>query len=297
MTDDTHDTDTAGAGNRVVGSTGDLIDVIDAAQEAVAPHPLEAGDLFAVTTPSGARTTIFDLERKLPNPHRKKGTVKLHTQDALARYVGTHHEGDATTLYGDLDLATVTAVLNGHQVRSAGEEGNGGAAGWGDHRAVLTLRETKSWAAWTAIDGKALDQTTFAQFVEDHTLDVVEPNGATVLELAKTFEATTSVNFASAVRLDNGQRQLTYQETTTARAGQNGAMQVPDEIVLGLKPWLGTPEPYKVVARLRYNVREGHLKIGVSLLRLDLIIESAFGDVLEDIAGACGYAPLRGEAP
>lgn len=279
---------------------GDMRAVIDTAQQAVDPSVVEAGYLAVANVGPGARICVIDLESKSPNPRRKRATVTLHTAVALAAYVNNHHEGDATALYGDADTTTVVAVLNGHASRQPSSdeqrEAQLGTAGWGDHRATLQLRKTPEWRAWTDADGQAFDQVAFAEFIEDHQADIVDPPAADMLELAKTFEAKSDANFKSAIRLDSGQRRLTFEETIAARAGVEGNIEVPELVTLGLRPFDGT-EPYRIQARFRFRVASGSVKFVVVLDRPDLVLRSAFDDVLAMLADRTGFAPLRGVAP
>lgn len=271
--------------------------IIDVAMQATEQIQVEPGYLAVTQVAPGCTLAVIDLERKLPAPRRKKGTVHLHTAESFSAYVQAHDEGAATTLYGDIDNSRVTAVLNGHENR---HEADGAqpvaAAGWGDHRAILDLRLTTEWEAWNRISGKQLEQVAFAEFIEDHVADCVEPAGAEMLELAQTFEATVGVDFASATRLTSGQRQLTYKETIEARVGQQGQMQVPEAVRLGIKVYEGG-DPYELRARLRFRILGGALKIGVVLDRPDLVLRDAFEKTLDAIEAQTTFAPLWGVAP
>jgi hypothetical protein len=80
----------------------------------------------------------------------------------------------------------------------------------------------------------------------------------------------------------DGQTQLLYKETVAARAGQRGDLEIPSVLRLALKPYIGGPT-YAVLARFRYRLRGTALVLGYVLERPDLILESAFGDVVDSL--------------
>lgn len=268
-------------------TTTDAQVIVDTAIASTTPEILDAQHVYSVVVPAGANLEVLDLERFHAQPSRKKGTVELRTGDSLAAYVQVHGKsagGQGTDLYADVDTLRIVAVLNAH---------TGDAAGWGDHRADLTLRLTPEWRKWTARSGQLLDQVAFAEHVEDGLAEIVDPPGAEMLELAQTFQANTKVAFKSARRLADGQRQLTYEETIDARAGEKGNITIPDRFEIGVAPFEGA-QAYKVGARLRFRIGDGNLRIGYVLDRPELVVRAAFDDVLVALETATGIAAYHG---
>lgn len=259
--------------------------VIDVAQEAAEPQVLEPGQAYSVVVPDGSSHLTFDTDDRLPAPARKSGHPSFHDAASLSEYVNAH-KGDGTVLYADVDLSNpgLVAVLNGH---------HGAGTGWGDHRATLRLRQTPEWRHWMGRNGETLKQTVFAEHIEDGLADIVEPEGATMLELAQHFQATTKVNFKSAKQLADGQRQLVYEETIEAKAGQRGEITIPQVFVLGISPFEGSAA-YRLNARLRYRLNDGALAIGYVLDRPDKVVRAAFDDILTEVEDTTGLRPLRG---
>jgi uncharacterized protein YfdQ (DUF2303 family) len=175
-------------------------------------------------------------------------------------------------------------VVNGHEAE---------AAGWSDHRATLRLRHTPEWKRWIERDGKIEGQTKFAEHIEDCLADIVEPEAAVMLELAQHFQAAVKVNFRSAKQLSDGQRQLVYEETVEAKAGQRGEIVIPGSFVVGVAPFEGSVG-YKLNARLRYRLSDGQLLIGYVLDRPDKVIRAAFDDVLAEVETATGLQAFAG---
>jgi uncharacterized protein YfdQ (DUF2303 family) len=123
-------------------------------------------------------------------------------------------------------------------------------------------------------NGKQMSQADFARFIEDNAPDCVAPSAADMIEIARSLEAKKAVNFSSAVRLDNGQSQLTYEETIQGTAAK-GRLVVPELFDIGSPVFEGDGR-YAVTARLRYRIAEGgKLSLWYDLVRPHKIIEDA----------------------
>lgn len=243
--------------------------IIDCAVGTVEPHELDPGEFVGVMIPAGATHRVLDLETHLDRPRRKRGAVALHTGASLVDYVN-RHKTDAAVLYADIDSVSVVAVINDHS--EAGP-------GWSDHRATMTLRRTVAWKRWKARNGTIGDQVAFAEHIEDCQLDIVQPSGAEMLELAQSFKATTEARFGSSHMLTSGQRQIEYCEVVAAQAGRSGQLVIPDTFTIGVQPFEGS-ERYKVACRLRYRVAQGKMAIGFILERPEDVERAAFDGVL-----------------
>ena len=172
-------------------------------------------------------------------------------------------------LWADIDKQRITAILDG-------------ANGRRKHHATLQLQPSREWAEWSKIDGRMLSQVDFAQFVEDHLSTIAAPDAGVLLDICQTLQAHTSVHFKQQAILGNGQRQFKWEETVEAKAGQNGSLTIPGELVLVLRPFQGSI-PVQVLARFRYQLRDGGLSIGVRLQEPDSVIETAFTAVIDEV--------------
>lgn len=229
---------------------------------------------------------IADLERYLANPRRLHESITLHTPAALGAFVAAF-KVDGTALYADLEARTIVGVLNG-SVK--------GQAGWNDHRASLELRHTPDWKHWASKDGQLTGQVAFAEHIEEGLDAIVDPPAADMLELAQSFEAKQSVQFRQANRLQDGQRQLVYDEAIDAKAGTKGSIDIPEFFTLGLAPFEGC-DPYKIQARLRYRISEGRLTIGYKLVRPDEVLRATFDDIVATVEKATGLTAFGGKPP
>lgn len=245
----------------------------DLAVAATEPKALDtdAGPV-TIVVPEHGRLVVVDPDRFRATPRRKRGTVKAHTPAALATLVN-RHATSATVLYADVESTRIVAVLN---------DDDADPAGWRDHIVRLDLRHTPEWKAWDNRDGVMVSQVEFAHFLEDHVDDVVEPDGATMLELAQTFTANTDRRFHSGVRLSSGDVDLRFSEDTDAKAGKDGSLTIPEEFAIAVAPFDGS-DKFKVRCRFRYRLNGGQLSIGYKMHRPDNVIREAFGDVVNDV--------------
>ncbi|MFJ7070152.1 DUF2303 family protein [Streptomyces sp. NPDC101115] len=248
--------------------------VIDIAQQAAEPTALEAGRIYAVRT-SGGGTQTLDLTgpEYTGQPARKHGTTTVRDATSFAAYF-TKHAAPDTEVYADADRLTVTAVLDAHTAT---------APRWSGHRLTLHLRKTESWNQWLEHDGRLMQQEAFAEFLEDHLPELLEPSAADMLEIAQSISGATKVEWQNSTRLSSGQRQFQFVETVQAKAGQKGQLTIPEVFTIGLVPFEGS-EGYKLTARFRYRIsKDGGLTLGYKLERPGDILRTAFADVVNAI--------------
>lgn len=231
--------------------------------------------------------SVESLEHLLERPLRKKGSPTFNDIQSFNRYVNAHKTKETVIAATVSDTSGSFAAIFDYHQSGAGD------AGWKDHGARYNCPPSPEWARWTRMNGNTFNQAQFAEFIEDNILDIVKPKGAEMLEIAKTLQAKKSVAFRSAIRLENGDNELQYDETTTAQAGKKGAFAIPAKFELGLKPFVNSPA-YKVEARLRYRINEGALVFSYELLRPHLVIRDACNDLIETVKKETGIAPFNG---
>lgn len=266
--------------------------VLAGAEAARTPEPIGDGKRF-YTQLVGDKLEVIDVDAleadwdakygERDEPRRKTGTV--HVQDAASfiRYLEKHQVA-ATEVYADAARQKLVGVINAH-AESVPDDDELGLAGHRDHRVALELIPTPEWQTWLGNNKKLLNQQGFAEHLEDNAADVVRPDAATMLEVASSLVATNGVEFKSAVRLDNGQVQVRYEETTTARAGHAGDLEIPQTFTIAVAPFVGS-DPVEVEARFRYRINGGNLALSYALLRPEQIARQAFLDHVEAVADA-----------
>jgi uncharacterized protein YfdQ (DUF2303 family) len=249
------------------------------------PHDIE-GHHYLIVPPNYSVKDISELvEKAHPTPNRKRGSIAVKDEASLLAYCADQNAMEVSYIYADPDKRSLTAVFNDQR----------SGAGWRDHRCEYKAEYTPEFSKWLANNGKQFGQTEFAEFIEDNFADVAEPAAQALLEVATTIQAKTDINFSSAKRLQNGQVQLQYTENIDARAGVNGALEIPKEFMLGLRIFKNG-EGYRVKARLKYRLHAGSIKFWYELDRVERSIEDAFDGYIEQVRAASGYVVLLGAA-
>lgn len=251
-----------------------------------------AADVLAAVVPTGYHIATVDLASKLAHlrtgPLRVTGTATLRDTASWMAYFGKHGDGESE-VYGDVKTSTVTAVLNA----PSGVDD----PGWGDHRAILALEHSAAWSAWVSRDGALLPQVAFAEHVEDRSPDFVTPDAATMLELAQTFQQNTAVKFESSQRLSDGQTRFQFMETSEAKAGQRGQIDVPSSFEIKILPWRGVAIAVPLTARLRSRATGDGLRLGYVLDRLEDVLDAAWSSLLGELTETLPVPVLAGTAP
>ena len=265
-------------------TTGEIIaaagveTIVELAGQALEPQSLEPGKLYAVPDGEG-RVRLLSTDEHDIAPRHVTGSRVVTDAPSFVAYVNRHRR-PGTEVFAHTSSSSVVAVIDSH-------EGTDHLPGWQKHKLTLGLEHTKAWLAWTARDLGAdpsawMGQQQFAEFIEDRALDVIDPEHARLIEIATKFEATTKVEFGSAVRLDNGEVKFEYTETVGPKKGAKGGIDLPKELKLGLRPYIGGPI-YYVYASLRYRIRSEGLVLGIALQRPENILEAAFADIVTEI--------------
>lgn len=238
--------------------------------------PIEFPGRYGVALPPGWTFDSYDEERDLPAPRRSAGTVDVYDAESFVRSVVDREVPSAfVNVYVDEDALGLVAVLN---------DDRHDLAGWRDYRVRLALRATPEWLHWARLDGKLVDQESFAEHVEDGLNELREPSPAVMLEIAQSIHATTTSRVKAAHRLSSGLVQFRYEEDGEAGAGSDGSLSIPEALLLVLRPFVGGPA-YEVTARFRYRLPRGGgtVTLGYKLDRPHEVKRSAFRDVVDAV--------------
>ncbi len=259
----------------ILSSGGDAQAIIDAARLTASPVALTPDEPQGFVVPPGHQVVVPDLSAWRQSPSRKTGVYKPATVEALIAYAKRYA----------ISRETVWVHPTSGRVQIVLDDDHDDGPGFAQHRADLRLEHTPEWNYWLAKHGREMGQEAFAEHIEEGGQEIVEPDAATVLEIAQTFHMTTKVTFRQATRLTSGAVQFQYDNEGTAKAGAKGDLTIPTVIMLQLAPFIGEPEQ-RLVARLRYRVREGALTLSYHLDRPDRVIRDALDGVAGQLAGA-----------
>jgi uncharacterized protein YfdQ (DUF2303 family) len=186
----------------------------------------------------------------------------------------------------------VTAILDYHE-STTGETADGAAMPrWGQHKLVLSLRHSEEWTAWIGMNNKQVTQAAFSEFLEQNSVDVVNPEPAHMREIAGDMQATIEVDFGSKPNRANGEIQLRW--TETVKATTSGNLTIPERFTIAIPVFVGGPR-INLEALLRYRLKEAKLTFWISLIRPEEVMRKAFQAAREDIASNAGISIINGQ--
>jgi uncharacterized protein YfdQ (DUF2303 family) len=234
-------------------------------------------------------------------PERRKGTAELGELASFIGHVKRFKDSDSA-IFADRDpkRPSLLAVLDYHRA------GATSSPRFGEHRARYAFPLADEWTAWTGQAGKALDQASFAAWLEDHLADVADP--AQAGDGGREFLSLFSCAFASASKLLELSRGLNVHvgervgnhvnlasgEATIAFVAQHAddqgkPLKVPGAFLLAIPVFRGG-DLYKIPARLRYRVAQGVITWSFDLYRAPAVFDHAIGE-------ACTTAQEETELP
>lgn len=260
---------------------------LDAAIEAAriaAPVIFGADGAAHAFVPAGFQLQKLPNDRRIdPWPRRR---VTVDDNQSLIQYC-RRHAGPDSVLIADYDKGEVTARLDWMGARDGTR--------WPDpapdaHSVTLHLRPSEEFTRWNAFAGKHHTQEDFARFLEENSSDIVSPDPATMIELARDFEATVGQSYKASVRLDNGDRKLMFQTESNAT---NGVV-VPQRFTLMIPVYNGEdPEPLTCLFRWRAN-GNGGLTFAFEWHRLEYMRRARFTLIATEAAEQTGLPVFMG---
>jgi len=227
-----------------------------------------------VIIPEGAKLEVFPNLRQ--DPVRIERHVLVTSAISFLAYFNRFANPDST-IFVDIEKAKIKGILDYHIA------GNGGIPQHCVHIVSYDCPVTPEAKKWFDNSKQQMEQTQFAQFIEDGLLEIIEPSGSEMLEIASTLQAKNAVSFRSGVRLDNGQAQMTYEENISGAAGVSGQLTIPQKIVLVLRIFRGDESAYRIEANFRYRIKEGKLTMWYELIRPHIAREDAVKQIINSI--------------
>lgn len=250
-------------------------EILNAVRQPLVMDGFNAGARFALA-PEG--TTLIDLKNVLGQPDHIRQRVSLLSVSALLAYLARYATSE-TVVFANEQAAGYEAVLDYHpKVISPDQPDSRGEC---EHTARYDCPKSEEWNDWFGNSGKMLDQEAFAEFIETHLKDIVEPSGADMLQLALHLQIHKTAQFESGIRLDNGQVQFRYQETIKGTS-KVGDLSIPAMFVIRI-PVFVDGATFRVECRFKYQLRDGKLLMGHTLMRPKDVAQAAIKVVTAEI--------------
>lgn len=265
-------------------ATNTLEAVLKGARIADPVIKLQDGVAFAFV-PEG-----FSL-KDISDPHRLppyiKQRVTVDDAESLIQYCNRFSD-TRSVIIADLDALSISAVLDWH---SGNQEPSYDPlmSMACQHLAALKLRNSEEFARWAAMENKLHDQMVFAEFLDENSSDIVDPEPAVMIEIARDLEATQGVKFKAGTRLQTGERSFSYETETHVR----GDLKVPQRFRLSL-PLFHGEEPTEIEASFRFRPQSDGLKLGFVWRRVEYVRQAKFREIAHRVAEATGLCVFHG---
>lgn len=201
---------------------------------------------------------FHDLEKFLTAPTAVRCAVKLLNLPSFIAYFNRFKTPGTTVFFNPEDL-TFTAVFDYHEDPTTPR--------WGVHTATYKVEHSNEWDTWWGRHKKEFGQVGFGEFIQENLADVLEPEGAELLEMALNFEATKTSEFRSAQRLSDGTFKFTFNEDI-----KTGDVSVPTSIVLRIPVFFGG-STRDITLRFKYRIVDGKLQFRYEFAHPDRIID------------------------
>lgn len=224
-------------------------------------------------------------EMKMSNlgPEQMAGTLTFLTAESM---VAAHvlYANERTRMFADVENRKILAIYDFLTANNESER----QTGWSQFKGEIVFRNSRKLTEWSKLT-EWMGQSDFANFLEDHLEDVVEPNGADLLSIATDLEANSASSFKGKITLQNGDVRLDYQNDTQT------SVEVPKELILGI-PLFEHGDKYKVKARLRFRVAGGGVAFRLLFTNLADAIDMEFERITQEMEEKTKSVILRGRA-
>lgn len=228
---------------------------------------------------------LTSLEKFQLQPSLIRQQVNLIAVSSLIAYVNKFKD-PRTAIFADNTKTKIVAVLDYHESAEL--------PSWSSHRAIYDCPFSKEWKEWAALDGSAMRQVEFGEFIEKHIGDIAPvgdtyagPSGTELLEMVLAFSETRKSEFKSVKRLNDGTFQMSYSDEKSG----SGNTKLPEKISLAIAPF-HNGNPYQIDARFRYRIKEGQLFLWYELIDPEKIVEHAFSEIVTELQNALETIPV-----
>lgn len=267
-----------------VCSAGETLEtVLKAARIADPRHTGPDGSEY-LALPEGFKLHELVDERHLaPWPLQR---VTVDDRASLSAYANRFSD-DRSVIVADYDALTISARLDWHHHNLDPSEVRSGPDA---HSVTLKLRPSEEFTRWdTFVKAKFVDQETFARFLEENSTDVLRPDPATLIEIARDFEATVGQTYKTSNRLDNGDRRIVFETDTRA----TNDVVIPQKITLRI-PFYNGEQPSDIEAHFRWRGMGGTVVFALEWHRVEYHRRAHFNAIAFTAAEETGLPVFLG---
>ncbi|WP_430470042.1 DUF2303 family protein [Thalassospira lucentensis] len=236
------------------------------------------------------------------HPKRRKGTSVMQNLDSFVDMTN-RFKSDFSAVFGINNAASadlsLTTVFDYHDP----SETEDGIPRFMGHRCVYRFPMSDEWRAWMDQDDEWLDQNSFAEFLEEHIIDIAAPPAfdakpdltefekhllnlistlgskftgpSGILELSRGLSIRTEEKLESRQNLATGEIALKFSNEHQNTEG--GKLVVPDLFLINIPVFKNGP-CYLIPVRLRFRKDGAKVLWKFLLHRTELILNHAFGE-------------------
>jgi len=236
-----------------------------------------------------AKDITLDHKKAPPVPSFVDQVVTVKDEASLVVYLNRFKNADSV-LFGNIDDNQIKGVIDYHRKPAEAKDPEPRLC---EHHVNLKLPFSQEWEAWTGADGQMMRQLDFIRFIEDNSLEIVDPSGADLIELCRDMQGLKKASFTSVVRTSSGNAEK-FEYTDDTKVNVKGDVTIPTQFTL-LLPVYFNGDNYKLIARLRYQIEDnGGLRLGVKLLRAEQLRQKAFREIVERVTAATELTTVYG---
>lgn len=243
---------------------------------------------FVLVPQTGGAYKLENISRphtaEPPIPTYTSQLVDLQTEQSMIDYLNRFKNIDSA-MFADMAHDTIVGIIDYHraavppEVKAAADVG-AVQPRLKAHRATLKLPKSVEWATWAAKDNRLMSHLEFVDFLEENSVDIIDPPGGELIELCRDLQATRNVKFGSFVRAGDYEK-IDYSKDGGAVA--RGSVSIPVSITINIPVYFGD-KPITMKALFRRKVDDdGALKLGYKLMRPENVRQDRFKEVVSNI--------------
>jgi uncharacterized protein YfdQ (DUF2303 family) len=232
----------------------------------------------AIVHAPGLQVRILkDEERKESNQHRirPRGRILVDDLESFIAAVKAEEHEHESAIFVSHSNSLIEAVINHGSMAS---EAGGQGWGWADRRISYKVKQSRQLTEWLNRT-KATDQVEFAEFLEDHARDVMQPSSADIQEIVLELEATKEGICKSRVNMANGSMALQFSDEV------HTSVELPRQITLIIPLYDGGPAT-TVKANFRLRIIDQRPKFALSFPGLQDLLRDGFDQFFNELEAA-----------
>ena len=253
---------------------------------------LHDGRVFAIVADGPGKSKLEQLTTPeaapLPIPQAVFQRPVMQDVDSLIEYTNRFKNSESV-LFANIASNRIVTVIDYHA--AAAEDGSV-KPNLLAHTAMLDLPLSEEWKVWTGIDGKLMSQLAFVRFIEDNAPDVISPQAADLIEICRDMQSLRRVNFTNVVRAASSNAEK-FEYTQENNINLKGGVEIPTSFMLGM-PVYFNGEIKGITARLRWELDDGNLNLGVKLLRPENLRQQTFKEIVEKVRALTDLTTVYG---